>query len=256
MSKKLKFINIVALLAVIFVNFLANGLPINNQSTGEISAKYPVLFTPAGYVFSIWGLIYLLLIGFVIYQALPGQAKNTTVLNTSYFFLLSSIFNILWIFAWHFDFIGLSLIIMLALLFTLIAIYLRVNTRSNNLSFADKLFVKLPFSVYLGWISVATIANFSVFLYNINWNGWGIGDVTWTVIVILIGTILAIINILTRYDIAFTLVFVWAFVGIGVRHGSDLLQITAVALLGSAMIIFMLLWTKFSRKTSINTQFK
>ena len=135
MDRYIKYFNILALAGVIIINYLANSLPINGQTTADVSANYPVLFTPEGYVFAIWGLIYLLLVGFVIYQALPRQGDKPILLSIGYLFILSSILNIFWLFAWHYNLIVISLIIMLALLFTLIALYLRINIK-NDLCFS------------------------------------------------------------------------------------------------------------------------
>ncbi|MGF7185872.1 pilus assembly protein TadC [Desulfitispora alkaliphila] len=246
MENKIRLINIGALIAVIVINFLANWLPINNQTTAEVSAKYPALFTPAGYAFSIWGLIYLLLTGFVIYQALPGQEKNKMIISIGYLLAISSVFNVFWIFAWHYDLIGLSLIIMLALLVTLIILYIRINNKKKSIALADKLLVQLPFSIYLGWISVATLANVGSFIYYMNWDTLLISPVIWAIVMIILGTFIAFLNILTKHDTAYALVFVWAFIGIGVRHSSEILILTITAWLAAAAITFLLGWTKYS----------
>ncbi|ARI78731.1 TspO/MBR family protein [Halobacillus mangrovi] len=208
-----KFImNLIAYLLVITVNGLANVLPLNGQTTGEISNKLNVLFTPAGYVFSIWGLIYILLGVWVIRQ-FPASRRNLPVYQTtSGLFVLSSILNTLWIFMWHYEFFGLSVIVMLLLLITLIRLY--VKLKAANASFFDI----LPFSVYLGWISVATIANISYYLTYIGWDGFGISASIWTFLLLIVATFLALIFMNTQKDWVYPLVFVWAFIGIGVKN--------------------------------------
>jgi len=210
----------VAYVAMVWVNFLANSLPINNRSTGEISDAYPNIFTPAGPAFSIWGLIYLLLGAYVIYQFVNKDQKIDDLFKKiNPLFIATSLANILWIFAWHYDYIGLSLLIMTALLFLLINIadILRVE----NFTAREKFFIWAPFSLYFGWITVAIIANITVFLVSINWNGFGISDVVWTSIILLVGAFIGIIRMLKDKNIAYGMVLVWAYSWILFKHVSS-----------------------------------
>ena len=206
--------------AMVAVNFLANGLPINNRSTGEISEAYANLFAPAGITFSIWGLIYLLLGGYVVYQFL-GRSERRQALFTKInpLFIATSLANISWIFAWHYDFIGLSVLIMAILLFLLIRIadILRVE----EFSAGEKLFIRAPFNIYFGWITVATIANVTVFLVSIGWNGFGIADFMWTSIILLVGALIGILRMRKDNNSVYGLVLVWAYLGILFKHLSD-----------------------------------
>jgi len=208
----------VAYIAMVIVNFLANSLPINNRSTGAISDAYPNLFAPAGLTFSIWGLIYLLLAGYVLYQFISESSKKKEALlkKINILFIATSIANISWIFAWHYDFIGLSLLIMAILLILLIKIadILRVEKMTS----LEKLFISTPFSVYFGWITVATIANITVFLVSMGWNVFGIADFVWTSIVLLVGTLIGILRMLKDKNIAYGLVLIWAYLGILFKH--------------------------------------
>ncbi|MGP4069480.1 TspO/MBR family protein [Halobacillus sp. B29] len=208
-----KFIlNLFAYLLVVVVNGLANTLPLNGQTTGEISNRLNVLFTPAGYVFSIWGLIYILL-GIWVLRQFPVSRRNLPIYQAvSGLFVLSCILNSLWIFMWHYNFFGLSVIVMILLLLTLIRLYIKAE--AVDASFLDR----LPFSVYLGWISVATIANISYYLTYIEWSGFGISASVWTFILLIIATLLAFYILITKNDWVYPLVFVWAFVGIGVQN--------------------------------------
>jgi len=218
----LKYLNLFSLLLVILVNFLANYLPINGYNTGELSDLYPNLFVPAGITFSIWGLIYLLLTLFIVFQFIPmgenEKPKNVIIDKIGYLFFFSSLANIGWILTWHYLFVFLSLLVMIILLLVLIKIY-------NNLEIGIKEYNKkiytifiMPFSVYLGWITVATIANVSAFLVDINWNGFGLSDIFWTVVVIIVGLIITLYTLLKRKDIAYSLVIAWAYFGIIIKR--------------------------------------
>jgi len=213
----LKGANFAAFLMTVIVNALSNILPLNGRTTAEVSDLYSNLFTPAGYVFSIWGVIYLLLLIFVLYQILPK--KETEFLpKISYLFVLSSIANIVWIFLWHYEQIVLSTIPMLVLLASLIAIYLRLQIGKSDVSLNEKLAVHLPFSVYLGWITVATIADVAAALTAIDWDGLGINEVTWTVLVIIVALMITVGVIYTRKDVGYSLVIIWALGGIIVKQ--------------------------------------
>jgi hypothetical protein len=213
-SLVLRGANICAFLLTVAVNALANILPLNGKTTAQISDSYPTLITPAGYVFSIWGIIYILLFVFMIFQALPKQKENPFLSKISYLFVLSSIANVSWLFLWHYEQIVLSVIPMFVLLATLIAIYLRLQIGQSNVPMKEKLCVHVPFSVYLGWITVASIADVAAALVATNWDGLGLGEVTWTILVIIIAMIINLAVIITRRDIAYSLVIIWALIGI------------------------------------------
>lgn len=210
-------------IAMVAVNFLANALPIGGVTTGEASDSFGNLFTPAGITFSIWGLIYLLLFGYTIYQFGFGkksitQQREKLFATINQYFLITSIANIAWIFAWHYGVIWLSVIIMFFLLFSLIKIADVINKEKYNA--LETVLVRLPFSVYFGWITVATIANITVFLVSINWNGFGIIDSIWTVIILLVGAGIGIIRMIKDKNIYYGLVLVWAYGGIWLKHTS------------------------------------
>ena len=211
-------VNVLAVIATIVINGLANALPLNGQTTGEISDRFQVYFVPAGYVFSIWGLIYLGLIVFAVFQALPAQRDNPRLCRIGYLFAVSCLANIAWLFLWHYEQFPLTLLAMLSLLVLLIAIYLRLGIGRIAASSAEKWLVHIPFSVYLGWITVATIANVTSLLDYWNWGGWGISDEAWAIIMLVSGGGIASAVNLTRGDTAYMLVIIWAFVGIAVRH--------------------------------------
>lgn len=211
-------LNLLAFLGTVTVNGLANALPINGQTTGEISDRFAVYFVPAGYVFSIWGLIYLGLLGFVIYQLLPAQRDNQRLARIGYWFVMSCLANGVWILLWHYEFFALTVAVMLILLISLISIYLRLDIGRMRVKAAEKWLVDIPFSIYLGWITVATVANVTALLSYWNWSGWGIHPQVWAAIMLLIATGIAVTMSWTRRDLAYALVIVWAFVGIAIKH--------------------------------------
>lgn len=220
----LKIFIAVAYFAMVTVNFLANSLPIGGVTTGEVSEAYPNLFTPAGATFSIWGIIYILLLGHTLYQfglfrkgMDPGRERTLTVVGR--YFIATSLSNIAWIFAWHYGVIWLSVLIMLSLLFFLIKIADEINREQYNLN--ETIFIRLPFSVYFGWITVATIANLTVLLVSLKWNGSGIAEADWTKIILLTGVGIGIVRMLKDGNIFFGLVMIWAYVGIWFKHTSE-----------------------------------
>jgi hypothetical protein len=209
---------ILAVVATIAVNGLANALPINGLQTGDISDSFPVYFTPAGYVFAIWGLIYLGLLAYAVYQALPAQRQSPRLRSIRTLFLVGSLANIAWILLWHYQLFPLTLVAMLVLLGTLIGIYLRLRIGRSSPPLVERLAVDLPFSIYLGWITVATIANVTALLSYWNWNGFGVSQEAWLVITLAVALVVATLVAFTRRDVAYLLVLAWAFAGIGVKH--------------------------------------
>jgi hypothetical protein len=225
--KKLNLISIFVLityLAMIIVNGLANGLPINGMITGDISDSYPNLFAPTGITFIIWGVIYLLLAAHTAYQLglfrKKGEEVKTALLKeVGILFSISSLANVAWIFAWHYKNILLSLLFMLIILVCLMLIYVRIN--KETLTANEKVFIRLPFSVYFGWITVATIANATTLLVDklgSPVNLLGISEVVWTVVILLIGLAIGAFTTLKNRDIPYGLVIVWAYMGILIKH--------------------------------------
>ncbi|WP_456272116.1 TspO/MBR family protein [Bacillus sp. AK031] len=205
-------LNIGSFILVLVVNTLSVTLPLNGQSTGEISNRLDVFFTPAGYVFSIWSLIYLLL-GIWIIRQIPKKKRDSEYYQQiSPFFIITCLLNTAWIFMWHYNYFLLSVIVMLCLLVTLIIIYRKVKDLKSNF------FDVLPFSIYLGWISVASVANISYYLTYIEWNGFGLGDTFWSILSLAAALGLAVTFRFKQHDWVFPLVFVWAVIGIGVNN--------------------------------------
>lgn len=215
----IKILAAVAFVAMVAVNFLANSLPINGRTTGEVSNAYPNLFAPAGLTFAIWGVIYLLLACYVVYQFVPRSSKDEELLKKiNPLFIATSLANICWIFAWHYDFIALSVVIMLALLFFLIRIADIIRDRPGKT--ADHRIISAPFGVYFGWITVAAIANITVFLVSLGWDGFGIADYVWAALIMIVGAAIGILRMRKDHSIAYGLVLVWAYLGILFKHVS------------------------------------
>jgi hypothetical protein len=234
-------VNILAFLAVVVVNSLANILPLNGLNTGEISDRFQVFFVPAGYVFAIWGLIYLVLGGFAVYQALPAQRENSRLTRIGYLFAASSVANIAWLFLWHYERFLWTLPAMFALLIILIAIYLRLQIGREPVSPAQRWFVDTPFSIYLGWISVATIANVTQMLSFVGWSGWGLAPEMWAVVLLLVVAALSTAMAITRGDVPYLLVIIWAAAGIAVKQqATPLVAVTAWAVAAYVGILVIL----------------
>ncbi|MCW4043905.1 MAG: tryptophan-rich sensory protein [Candidatus Bathyarchaeota archaeon] len=216
----LQVLNVAAYILTLVVNGLASAVALNGRTTAQVSDLYPTLVTPAGYVFSIWGVIYSLLLVFAVFQALPSQRENPFLGKISFLFVLSSFLNVFWLFLWHYDQIALSVVLMFALLATLIMIYLRLNIGKAAVTWKEKACVHLPFSVYLGWITVASIANVAAALVSVQWNGFGLASDLWGVLVIAVALLIALAVLATRKDAAYGLVLVWALVGIAVKQNA------------------------------------
>jgi translocator protein len=239
---------VLAVVVTIVVNALADILPINGLGTGQISDQFKVFFVPAGYVFSIWGVIYLGLIAYAVFQALPSQKENHRLQNTAGLFIVSSIANCAWIFLWHYQLFLLTLLAMITLLVCLIMIYVRLGIGTGEkVSEGETWAVSVVFSVYLGWVTVATIANVTDVLAYLNWGGWGIAPLVWAVIMLAVALVVAALIAITRKDTAYLLVLVWAFYGIATKFKAEsLLYFAALAasVIAGLLAVYTLLPTK------------
>lgn len=228
-----KYINIVLFAGMLVMNYLANALPLNNKTTGELSDSFPNLFVPTGLTFSIWGIIYLLLAAYCVVQ-FTGSNKEA-VSDISWLFAISCILNALWIVFWHYGRLPLSVIVMLGLFVTLIGI----NISIRELPFG---IIKAAFGIYLGWICIATIANITALLVNANWNGFNIPQETWTVIMIIIGMILIGLTIYRLKNPFTGLAVIWAFIGIAIKRQDDFKLIFITAIIAIALVAMVTLW--------------
>lgn len=230
----MKYVNILLFVVMIVMNYLANALPLNNRTTGEISDSLPNLFVPAGITFSIWGIIYLLLAVYCVIQfTSPNQ---NAISDIGWVFAATCVLNALWIIFWHYGFIAFSLGVMLGLLTALIGI----NTSISGLPTG---IIKAAFGIYLGWICIATIANVTALLVKTNWNGFGISHEIWTITMIAAGALIGIISIYKLNNPFIGLVIIWAFTGIILKRITDFRSIVITA---SVCIVFVAVMTIYS----------
>jgi len=240
-------------IGVIAVNALANILPINGYNTGQISAFYPNAFVPAGFTFSIWGVIYLLLlsytIGFTFYSFKPQQHPKAFkfIERVNTYFLLTCVFNMSWIVAWHYLQIELSVLIMLLFLSTLIQLFLKTKSMANDLTLIQRFILQTPFIVYLGWISVATIANITALLVAYKWTALSIAPVYWSAAMILIAIVLALLMVKKFQVISFTLVVAWALWGIYHAQGPSAPILANLTAGGIGVLITLVLFTVINK---------
>lgn len=234
----IRYINLFFFAGMVVMNYLANTLPFNGKTTGEVSDNLSNLFAPAGITFAIWGLIYLLLGVFCVVQ-FTSQAKETAI-NIGWMFALSCVFNAAWLLAWHYERLPLSLLIMVGLLVSLVYI----NVIIKDLPYG---IVKAAFGIYLGWICIATIANVTALLVSIDWAGFGLSETAWTIIMIAAGAAILTVTLI-RLDNPFVgIAGVWAFAGIIIKRQSDYRVIAAAALI-AALIVAFFTFREFIRK--------
>lgn len=245
-STFVKWMNVVAFALIVAVNGLAGGTTIlGGKLTAQVSDANPTLVTPAGYVFSIWGIIYVLLGIFVVFQAMPSQKGKDYHKKISWFFVISSLLNIGWLFLWQFEYVTLSVVLMFLLLATLISIYVRLGIGKSAVPLGEKLAVHVPFSVYLGWITIASIANVAVALVSVGWDGFGLSQEMWAVLIVILALLVTLLVLGTRKDVAYGLVIIWALVGISVKQSGNqnvviVAQASAIVVaIASAASIFM-----------------
>lgn len=247
----LPILNLLAFLFTLFVNYLSYALPLNGKDTGAVSEQYPNLFVPAGLTFSIWSLIYLGLLAFSLWQlAAPADRVGNAPASVAVralggLFIASCLLNSAWLFAWHYDLIGLSVVLMLLLLSTLIAITRRVFGWLPNLQ-PYRWLLRAPFGLYLGWISIATIANITAWLVHLRWDGFGLSPVSWTIVVILIGLIITLGAVRTYNNVFYGLAVAWAFLGIVLKRSQEV-EPSSLILLTAGISALIVLAVSLSR---------
>lgn len=251
--------------AMVLVNILASTLRLGGVTTAEISAKYQSLFTPAASTFAIWGLIYLLLAVYTMYQLDifrrprgAGFCATELTRQIAPWYALSSFANLLWVIAWQYDLIIVSVLLMALLLFSLVQIMrMLCNMR---LCLKERLCVRLPFSVYFAWILVAAIANIAVLLVSLNWSGWGISREIWMIIALALGAGLGIAAMILCRNAVFGLVLIWAYGGILKQHASptgwDLQYPSVVTAILICLLLFVAVigYLLFDRKKPVQTE--
>ena len=256
LRKSLSLLNLLGFLAMIAVNYLAVALPLNNKTTEELSEQYPNLFVPAAITFSIWGVIYLLIAVFIVYQLIYAFGKNhprkSFLEKIGLLFFISSIANICWIFAWHYEIVYLSLLLMIILLGSLIAIYQRLRIGISDALNSEKYLIHLPFSIYLGWITIATIANTTALLVYLDWGRFGLSEQFWTIVVISVGIVISLAILFQRRDIFYCMVIDWALLGIIIKRNTEgtvlFHNIITISYIGIALISLGIITRLLSRK--------
>jgi hypothetical protein len=232
-----------AVLGSIAINTLSNIFPLNGVSVGELSNTLfgSVQITPANYGFAIWGLIYLGLIAFGIYQLQPSQRENPRLQHSGYLLAIACIAQCVWIYLFLARLFPLSNLAMLGILVPLMVMYQRLGIGQERVSRAERWFIHLPISLYLGWISVATIVNVATALYSLKWDGWGISPSIWTVVMMTTASLIAAVISIRHRDTAYVLVIVWALVAISIRQANiPLIMVTgwvlAIVLMGLNLV--------------------
>jgi hypothetical protein len=243
MKKLLVIFNSLTLLAVIIVNALGGSGQIAGRNVGEVSRQYDTLFAPAGYAFSIWGIIYLMLFGFAGFQwyALLKKKNDDIIKSTGPFFILANLANIAWMFLWLNEFIGLSVLAMLLLLSSLIALTLRLKLEMWDAPLRILSFVWWPIAVYLGWIIVATVANIAAFLVSLSWEGFLLSPQAWAIIMIAIATAIYLTLIFTRNLREAAVVGIWALIAIAIKQWGNYLEITITAVFAAFILLSAIL---------------
>jgi benzodiazapine receptor len=242
--------NLLAFVAVVLVNSVAGGTKlVGGRNTADVSAAYPTLITPAGFTFSIWGVIYALLAAFIVFQLLPKHRQDRFNAQVSYFFILSCLFNITWLFLWQYEYIVASVPLISALLVALIIPYVRLDIGRSRAPLWERVLVHLPISVYLGWITIASIADVSSALVSVGWNGIGIAPSSWAQIVVIVALGITLLVLGTRRDLAYGLVVLWALVGITANQlgHPEVALVTETSAVLVAAAVLVVLFFKISR---------
>jgi len=237
----MKYLNLILFTAMIVMNYLANTLPLNGKTTGDISNAWPNLFTPAGVTFSIWGIIYILLVIFCVIQFTTSY--QVAITRVGWLFGLSCVFNSLWIVAWHYERLPLSLILMAGLLICLIWINIFIKDLPDG-------FIKAGFGVYLGWICIATIANITVLLVSNGWQGFGLSEQNWAIIMIVVGAVIISLTIWRMSNPYIGLAVVWAFAGIMIKRQDDCRAIFMTAAAAAVLVAVVAGLSFFRRRLS------
>ena len=252
MKKILSIIVISAFSFMIYVNYLSGAGKINNISAGGVSGNYPTLFTPAGFTFSIWGIIYLFNLFFSIRLLWMGLKRNhaKNLDSISKYFIVSCILNISWIYSWHYDMMALSVVLMLGLLITLILLYQNVSDKQYP-SIWSYLSTYTPISLYLAWICIATVANISVWLSSLMWDGSPFTGAFWASLMIIIASLINIYILIKKQDIVFALVFLWAAFGIftarSIESANEAEWVSWSAITGIIIVFSGILYAGFNK---------
>ncbi|MFD1142118.1 tryptophan-rich sensory protein [Larkinella insperata] len=248
-DKTRQFLVVFIVISTIIMNYLSNALPFGGQTNAQVSNKHFTDFTPAGFAFSIWGVIYLGLLGFAVYQALPSQRTNPRFRAIGPLVLLNGLFNSLWLPIFQNEWLFVSVLFIAGLLYTLYGINLGLRLNVGQIPAAEKWLARVPFGLYFGWVTVATIANVCVWLQSSGWNGWGISGPVWAQIMIVVGLVIGLYVFSRIRSFSYLTVFVWAYSAIAAgQQGNG--SVSFVAVFGAIVAAAVLLFSFFQRPKS------
>jgi hypothetical protein len=251
-TKVLIISNLIAFITTLVMNSLSNSLPLNGRTPAQLSDLYPNLFVPAGVTFSIWGIIYSWLLVFIIWQvgALFSTKHMTKVApiidKLSWFFVITCVLNVAWLFAWHWQYLWVSVVVMCSLLYSLISLNIEMGTGFSKINSTEKWLIHAPFGIYLGWISVATIANITAALVGNQWNGFGFSEGYWAITMVLIGFLVAFSMVSFKNNVFYGLAVVWALYGIMIKRDAEISEasrkIEHTALIALIALAVLVVW--------------
>lgn len=234
-SRIFKILVPVATVAVLVVNYLATTGAINGRDPKFVSDAYPTGITPAGYAFTIWSIIYLGMIGFSVFQLLPSRDPEPKLGKVRLFYLLLSAANIGWIFSWHYDLIPLSMVMMIILLFSLLMINLELKSVGTTRS---KLLARIPFSIYFGWVTVATLLNAAILLVYL---GVSVAPGTASIAGALVIAFVTLIGSILRFKLksmAYPITIAWGITAIAVKQSGDTIVVSTCAFAMMTLLFF------------------
>lgn len=249
-----QIVTLLSVVAAFGTNIWANINPPKGLTIGAISQDIfgNVLITPASYAFAVWGLIYLGLISLAIYQVLPGQKNNSLMRKIGYKLAISSISQIIWVFCFLYRQYAASFLAMLCILLPLIGAYWSLPFKTR-ITPGQRWLIRTPISIYLAWISVATVVNGAIVLESWKWNGWGISPVWWTLIMLLLAGLITHFVAIPRRDFAYGGIFVWAAMAIAIRN-SDIMLISGTAIgLSLALVVLLLSFSFYGTSSNFES---
>ena len=249
-SISLIILNTLTLLFALIMNGLSGSAVFGGKTVGAVSEKYNTLIAPAGYAFAIWGLIYLLLIMFVGYQwySFYKLKQDTEIKQTGIWLALANIANGLWIIAWLNEALGMSVLIIFILLFSLIVLTVRLRLEIWDAPKQTIFFVWWPVVIYLGWIIVASVSNVAAYLVSLGWHGGFLSENMWTIIMIGIASVIYLWLVFSRNLREAALVGVWALVAISARHWNEYSGIALAAIICAGILFIVVSWHGYKNR--------
>ena len=243
-----------ALVGMLAFTVYSMELPLNGRTQQQIARDFDVFLIPADYAFAIWAVIYMGLIAYMTYQLLPRQTDNALHRQIAPWFMIGCVANCAWIYCWHFGLYQWALCAMLVLLESLMAIYVRLGIGRFRVRRNEILFVRIPFSLYFGWITVATIVTITTYLDHIDWHAYGLHPELWALIVLSVGALLGGLVAMRHRDFVYAGAIIWGFVGVAVKHSNNLPIVFTVAVMSAVMILAIFAVPSVERTVTLNGQ--